>query len=354
MELFNAQIKPLTAGENLSQQATQAIFERLIAGELSTEQILTLLTLLKEQGETPEEIAGAALALLQAALPFTRPAMPLLDTCGTGGDGQNTINISTAAALVLASMGAFVAKHGNRSVSSRSGSADLLEALGFNIHLEPQAQSQQLTNQGFCFLFAPDYHPGIRHAMPARKQLASRTIFNILGPLVNPARPDAQLIGVYDPKLCQSIAQTLKLLRCPRAMVVHGSGMDEIALHGSTQVTELFQGQTRQYQLTPADFGLTPKPIEALTGGDAKQNANHIQAVFHGEGQAAHAEAIAMNVAALLYLQNRVSNLAEGTQTALAHMRSGAVANYLTSKFKPEPELVKENSPIASAGGANV
>lgn len=319
----------LLNGQSLSQTDTKKLFGHLIAGQLTDAQIAGLLVAMKVRGELPEEIAGAAQALRAGAKPFPRPTGLLADTCGTGGDASNTINISTAAALVAASMGIGVAKHGNRSVSSRSGSADVLEVLGVPLEGSPDDNRVLLDEFGFCFLFAPHYHPGVRHAMPARQELRTRTLFNLLGPLINPAQPDIQLLGVYDPNLCKPVAETLKLLQCPRAMVVHGSGLDELALHGRTQVTELRNGELEHYQLSPSDFGLPHADVNALAGGDADENARLLTEVFAGRGQQAHSHAIAMNLAALSYMAGRCQSLKEGTEAALEHLNSGETLQHL-------------------------
>ena len=317
------------SGHSLSQAQTEKLFGHLISGQLTDAQIAGLLMAMKIRGELPEEIAGAARALRAGAKPFPRPEQRLADTCGTGGDGSNTINISTSAALVAASMGMPIAKHGNRSVSSRSGSADVLEVLGVPLEGSPDDNRRLLDQFGFCFLFAPHYHRGVRYAMPARQELKTRTLFNLLGPLINPARPDIQLLGVYDPALCAPVAETLRLLDCPRAMVVHGSGLDELALHGQTTVTELQDGELTHYQLSPEEFGVPRSDISALRGGDAEKNARLLSAVFGGAGDAAHRHAIAMNVAAISYMNGRVSSLKEGTQEALEHLSSGKALEHL-------------------------
>ncbi|CUS48630.1 MAG: anthranilate phosphoribosyltransferase TrpD [Idiomarinaceae bacterium HL-53] len=316
-------------GQTLTQAQTEKLFKHLIAGQLNDSQIAGLLMAMKIRGETPEEIAGAAQALRNAAKPFPRPEGTLVDTCGTGGDGSNTINISTSAALVAAAMGIKVAKHGNRSVSSRSGSADVLEVMGVPLEGSPDDNRLLLDQSGFCFLFAPHYHPGVRYAMPARQALKTRTLFNLLGPLINPARPDVQLLGVYDPALCEPVAQTLKLLNCPRAMVVHGSGLDELALHAPTQVTELNHGALTSYTLSPEDFGVPRASIEDLRGGDAERNSQLLKAVFSGQGEPAHRNAIAMNVGALLYMTDEAANLQEGTQKAIDFMATGQALQHL-------------------------
>jgi len=317
--------------QTLNQEQMEKLFKHLIAGQLNDSQIAGLLMAMKIRGETPEEIAGAAQALRTAAKPFPRPTGTLVDTCGTGGDGSNTINISTSAALVAAAMGIKVAKHGNRSVSSRSGSADVLEVLGVPLEGSPDENRQLLDQSGFCFLFAPHYHPGVRYAMPARQALKTRTLFNLLGPLINPARPDVQLLGVYAPELCEPVAETLKLLNCPRAMVVHGNGLDELALHATTQVTELNQGQLRSYTLAPEDFGVPRASIEDLRGGDAERNAQLLRAVFSGKGEAVHRDAIAMNVGALLYMTERADSLRTGTEQAIDFIATGQALKHLES-----------------------
>src|SRR5690554_2671894 len=263
----------LLQGGTLSLSQAEALFEHLVRGELNDIQIAATLMAMKMRREQPEELAGAACALRRAARQFPRPSRTIVDSCGTGGDGSNTMNISTTAALVAASMGLAVAKHGNRSVSSRSGSADVLESLQLSVTQPPTIAAQQLTQFNFCFLFAPHYHPGIRYAMPSRQTLKTRTLFNLLGPLVNPARPDAQVLGVYDPSWCYPMAETLRLLGCKRAMVLHGSGLDEVALHGETHVVELRDGELHERVLTPEDFGVARASIADLRGGDAEYNA---------------------------------------------------------------------------------
>ena len=321
-------------GEVLDLAATEQLFSHLIQGQLTDAQIAGMLIAMKIRGETPTEIAGAAKALRAAAKPFPRPDYPIADTCGTGGDGSNTINISTAAALVASSMGIAVAKHGNRSVSSRSGSADVLESMRIPLDGTPDEARAMLDTHKFCFLFAPHYHPGFKHAMPTRQELKTRTLFNLLGPLINPARPQVQLLGVYRPELCRPVAETLQLLGCERAMVVHGSGLDELALHGSTEVVEVNGADITQYKLNPADFGVQNAPVSELRGGDADLNARLLKAVFMGQGSPAQRDAIAMNVAALLQMSGQCESLIEGTQRALEHLNSGAVGDHLLAMQK--------------------
>ncbi|MGM0480991.1 MAG: anthranilate phosphoribosyltransferase [Pseudomonadota bacterium] len=322
-------LNQLLNGETLSQADSKKLFQHLVKGELNDIQISAALVAMKMRGETPAELAGAAEAVLAACKPLQRPQQFVVDSCGTGGDGSNTINISTTAALVAASMGLCVAKHGNRSVSSRSGSADVLEAVKLRTDLDPRDAARQLQENGFCFLFAPHYHPGIKYAMPVRQTLKTRTLFNLIGPLVNPARPDAQLLGVYSAEWVKPIAETLQRLGVKRAMVVHGSGLDELALHGPTQVAELRDGELTEYQLTPDDFGLQNAPLAELKGGDADMNARVLQQILAGQGTRAQQQAVAMNVAALLYLSGQFEDFKAATEATLAHLSSGQPLRHL-------------------------
>ena len=258
----------------------------------------------------------------------------MADCVGTGGDGANTINISTTAAILAAACGLKMAKHGNRSVSSMSGSADLLEALGVNLTMSPEVASECLAQANICFLYAPAYHTGFKHAAPVRKAMAIRTLFNILGPLVNPAKPDIMLLGVYIPELITPIAQALMLTGVKQAWVVHGSGLDEIALHGKTQVTEISHGELTEKEVTPADFGLENYTLEDIKGGTPEENAKFIQAILAGKGQAAHNSAVIINCAALLYLHREQLNgkadtLLLAAQHATQVLASGAATKTL-------------------------
>ncbi|QCR36212.1 anthranilate phosphoribosyltransferase [Nissabacter sp. SGAir0207] len=306
----------------MSQAESRQLFGAIIQGELAPEQLAAALISMKVRGERPEEIAGAAQALLADAQPFPRPDYLFADIVGTGGDGSNSINISTASAFVAAACGVRVAKHGNRSVSSRSGSSDLLAAFGIRLDLPAAEARQALDDLGVCFLFAPQYHTGFRHAMPVRQQLKTRTLFNVLGPLINPARPPLALIGVYSPELVLPIAETLRTLGYQRAAVVHGGGMDEVAIHAPTQVAELNQGEISHYQLTPADFGLPSYPLEALQGGAPEENRDILARLLQGKGEPAHEAAVAANVALLLKLFGQ-EEIKQNAQQALAVIRSG-------------------------------
>jgi len=316
-ELELATISQLLNRESLTEAQSEAFFAAVARGDIDPIVLASVLTALKLKGETALEIAGAAKAFRAAATPLPATGLPVIDCCGTGGDGSNTINISTTAAIVAAAIGLKVAKHGNRSVSSQSGSADLLEQLGIDIQMNPQTAARTLQQSGVSFLFAPVYHSGIRHAMTVRTALKTRTLFNLLGPLLNPAAPKFQLLGVYDKALCPVLAEALLQLGVERAWVVHGEGCDEIALHGVTNVCEVRDGQIHQFRLTAADFGLTPIPLEALRGGKPAENAQASRDILSGKAPQAHRAAIAANVAAMLKICGQGEDLTANTQAVL-------------------------------------
>ncbi|MFT5881216.1 MAG: anthranilate phosphoribosyltransferase [Moritella sp.] len=317
-------LEKLYANQSLTIAESQLIFSTVVQGAMDPIILSSVLTALKIRGEQPDEIAGAAQALLAAATPF--PAVDELhaDCCGTGGDNMNTINISTTAAFVAAACGLKMVKHGNRSVSSKSGSSDLLEAFGINLTQSPEHAKACLDELGICFLFAPQYHAGIRHAMPVRQTLKTRTIFNLLGPLLNPSRPQVQLMGVYDESLLRPIAETMHKLGVQRAIVVHGSGLDEIALHGTTQVAELNNGEITEYSLSPADFGVEQYDVSALRGGDAAENKIIIERLLSGNGTAAQKAAVAINVSALLVIAGIATDFKQGTTLAMTAIDNGS------------------------------
>ena len=316
-------MEQLYRGENISREQAHALFEQVMSGDMNPIVLSSLLTALKMKGETSDEIAGAASALLAAAKPFPRPDYAFCDIVGTGGDGMNTINVSTTSALVAAACGIKVAKHGNRGVSSKSGSSDLLEQLGIRLDLNPEQARRCLDDTNVCFLFAPHYHGGIRHAMPVRQALKTRTIFNVLGPLINPARPGFMLLGVYSPALVRPIADTLVAMGLERGMVVHGSGLDEIAIHGSTHIAEINKGDITEYDITPEALGLERHDISAIEGGEPAENRLITEALLAGEGTLAQQSVIAMNVAPLLVMSGQVENLKQGVERALSVLRSG-------------------------------
>jgi anthranilate phosphoribosyltransferase len=316
----------LLSRRNLTRGEATAVFQHLMQGGYGDVEISALVAALKARGETPEEIAGAAEALRGAARAFPRPGYRFADTCGTGGDGTGTVNVSTAVAIVAAELGIPVAKHGNRSVSSRCGSADVLEVLGVRLDTSPEAARRSLDEIGLAFLFAPQYHSGVRHAMPVRKTLGTRTIFNLLGPLSNPSHPALQLMGVYDPTLCRPLAVTLGLLGAEAALVVHGEGLDEIALHGTTTAALWRDGMVTELEFTPEEAGLARQPLEALRGGDPATNAGLLQSLLEGRGQPAHRDAVALNAGALAWISGFAGTLGDGVALALEAIGSGRPA----------------------------
>lgn len=318
----NQLLEQLYSGHSLSTSESTALFNTVIQGELSNEQIAAMLIALKVRGANTEEITGAVASSLQNAKAFPYPNYPFADIVGTGGNGQNTINISTTSAIVAASMGAKIAKHGNRSVSSKSGASDVLTALGVNVNVTPEQARQALDEIGVCFLFAQQYHSGFRHVAPVRATLKTRTIFNILGPLINPARPTYHLLGVYAPELVKTYAETAVVLEHQHSFVVHGSGLDEVALHGETQVAEIKNGKIEYFTLTPEDFGLKTQSLESLRGGEPQENAQYLTALLQGKGKAEHANAVAANTALLLKLFG-YDDLKQNVQNVLAHLVSG-------------------------------
>lgn len=323
-------LSQLFQGQNLSTAQSNQLFTAIIQGELAPEQLAACLIALKLKGETPSEIQGAVEALTAHALAFPSPDYPFVDIVGTGGDGANTINISTTSAIVAASLGYKVAKHGSRSVSSKTGASDLLSHLGVPVDLSPEQARASLDNNNLCFLFAPLYHQGFKHAAPVRQSLKTRTIFNILGPLINPARPKRQLLGVYSPELVPVYAQTVAQLGHEHAIIVHGSGLDEVALHGPTQVAEVKNGQIYYYSLTPEDFGLVEQPLEALRGGEPQENAQAISQLLQGQGAKAHAYAVAANTALLLKLFGE-DDLKANAQKVLNALEAGTAYTTLVN-----------------------
>jgi anthranilate phosphoribosyltransferase len=313
----------LYAGESLSEAESESLFAGLVAGRLAEPAIASMLIALRLKGETAAELTGAARALRAADEEFPRPDYLFADSCGTGGDGSASINVSTAVAFVCAAAGLPIAKHGNRSVTSRCGSADVLEALGAKLEIEAAVSRRALDETGVCFLFAPLYHPGVRHAGPARRMLKVRTIMNMLGPCVNPAEPKVQLLGVADPALIEPVARTLAALGVERALVVHGSGLDEIALHGETQAARLEAGTIERLTLAPEDAGLERRPMQVLRGGGPEENAQRLKALLKGLGVAAETDVVALNAGALLATAGLAGGLREGVALAQDVLRSG-------------------------------
>ena len=319
----------LLGGEDLSQDESSALFLEIVEGRLPDPLMSAAFVALRLKGETAEELAGAALALRSAAKAFERPDYLFADSCGTGGDCSGSINVSTAAGLVVAACGLPIVKHGNRSFTSKCGSADVLEALGARLDAPPQTSRRTLDQTGFCFLLAPQYHPGIAHAGPVRRALKVRTIMNLLGPCLNPARPPVQLLGVADPNLLDPIARTLRTLGVERALVVHGSGLDEIALHGFTEAVRLADGEIERIEITPEQAGRVRYPLQAIAGGSPDDNAERLRALLEGRGSAADRDVVAVNAGALLATAGVACDIREGTQMALEATGSGAALGVL-------------------------
>lgn len=315
-------LNKLLQQQSLTEEESAQLFGGIIKGEMDAMPMTAALLALKAKGETPDEIAGAAKALVANATPFPTIDYDFADIVGTGGDGHDTINISTTAAFVAAACGLKIAKHGNRSVSSKSGSSDLLASFGIDLAMSPEKTKQAVDELGVAFLFAPQYHAGFKHAMPVRQALKTRTIFNILGPLINPARPTIQLMGVYSEELVKPIAETMLQMNKKRAAVVHGSGLDEVAIHGETTVAEIKDGVIHEYVLTPEDFGVERHELEAIKGGLPEENKAIITNILTGKGTDAQVSAVAVNVALLMRLFGH-EDLKQNTQTAIEAMNSG-------------------------------
>jgi len=319
----------LVARRDLPRDDVAALFGRIMDGELGEPMIAALLAALASKGESVEEIAGAAQAMRARARRVPHGRSEVVDTCGTGGDGSGTFNVSTAAALVAAAGGVPVAKHGNRAVSSRSGSADLLAALGLQLEREPEESGRRLDTIGIAFLFAPLHHPATRAVVPVRRALGVRTIFNLLGPLTNPAGARRQVLGVFAADKVEPVARVLAILGCDHALVVHGrDGMDEITTTAATLVAEVRGETVATRELEPEELGVARSTPEQLQGGTAEENAQRLESLLAGENGPL-AEIVAVNAGAALYVGGRAKTLTEGTETARELLRSGAGARKL-------------------------
>jgi anthranilate phosphoribosyltransferase len=316
----------LVYGEHLLREEASGLMNIIMDGEATSAQIGGLLATLRFKGETVEEITGFAEAMRGRAGRVDTLRTGLLDTCGTGGSGIHKFNISTASAIVASSATVRVAKHGNRSASGRAGSADVLEALGVNIYLNAEQAEQCLSDIGICFLFAQKYHPSMKYVAEPRKELGMRTVFNMLGPLTNPAGADRQLLGVYDARLTETVAHVLKELGTSRALVVTSQeGLDEISLSSPTQISELRDGQVTSYEIEAADLGLTSCRIDEVYGGDAVRNAQIIRGIFQGK-KGPHRDIVLANAGACIYLADLAGSLAEGVTIAAQAIDSGLAA----------------------------
>ena len=307
---------------NLTEAETREVFEEIMSGNASSEDIARFLKALREKGETADEITGAAKVMIEKSLRVDA-GTGLIDTCGTGGSGINTFNISTTAAFVVAGCGVRIAKHGNRSASGMCGSADVLEVLGVKLELSPDMVRRSILDVGIGFIYAPAFHSAMKHAAKPRKDLGGRTIFNILGPLSNPARATGQVVGVYDEKLTEVLAQVLKNLGSKRAFVVSGMDkLDEITVTDKTKITELKDGNTRTYYITPEEFGIKRASLEDIKGASAKENAEITLSVLKGE-LGARRDVVLLNAAAALIAASKAKDFKEGIKMAESSIDSG-------------------------------
>jgi len=321
--MFKEILTKLAGKQDLIPAEAAGVMRIIMAGKASQAQIGALLLALHMKGETASEIAAFAQVMRDNAITVKpRTGRMLVDTCGTGGDGAQTFNISTASAIVAAGAGCTVVKHGNRGMSSRCGSADVLAALGVNLAIDPALQADIVERVGIAFFFAPAYHPAMKHVITARQEIGCRTVFNILGPLANPAGAQAQVLGVYHPDLTGTIAEVLRLLGISRAMVVHGSGLDEITTTGETAIAELSRGTIHTYTIRYDMFGIVSAQLEDLAGGSPQDNAGIIRDILDGE-RGAPRDIVLMNAGAALYVGDLAPDLHEGIRLAAASIDSG-------------------------------
>lgn len=340
-EGFKPLLAKLVDGRILTAEEAHAFFAACLRGEPTPAQVAAAVTALRIRGETVEEIAAFATAMREAARTLDHP-YDAIDTCGTGGDGQHTFNISTAAALVLAGAGLKVAKHGNRAMSSRSGSSDVLSVLGVNLQASPAQQRRSLDQAGIAFLFAPAYHGAMRHVGPVRAEIGFRTVFNLLGPLSNPAGARRQVMGVYDPRLLEPLAEVLGRLGATRAWTVHGQGLDELTTTGETEVAEWKDGAVRRFTVTPEDAGLPRASLDALRGGDAEENAAALRALLDG-ATGAYRDIVLLNAAAALVVADRAADLAEGAAMAASVIDDGRAAKALGDLVEATNTVIEED-----------
>ncbi|AQL43718.1 anthranilate phosphoribosyltransferase [Halorientalis sp. IM1011] len=321
-------IERVTEGEDLTvsqaREAATAVFEGATEAQIGA-----LLSALRAKGETEDEIAGFAQGMRDAARTISPDRSPLVDTCGTGGDDYNTINVSTTSAIVASGAGVPIAKHGNYSVSSSSGSADVLEVAGVDVEAEPPAVEGAIEDDGIGFMLAPVFHPAMKAVIGPRKELGMRTIFNVLGPLTNPAGADAQVLGVYDPDLVELIADSLTHMPVEHAMVVHGAGLDEIGIHDETVVAEVQGDSVEQYRLTPDDLGLDRADIEAVAGGSPQENAADLRGIVEGEVTGPKRDIILANAGAAVYVAGEADSHRDGVERARQAIEEGRAAEKL-------------------------
>lgn len=320
---FPSLLKRLVEGQSLSAETSLRAFAAIMAGEVSETRMGAFLTALALREPTVAEIAGAARAMRGAMRTVAAPP-DAIDLCGTGGDGHGTLNVSTAASFVVAACGVPVTKHGNRNMSSKSGAADVLEALAIQIDLSPQQANVCLAETGLCFLFAPLYHPAMKHVAPVRKDLGFRTMFNLLGPLCNPARVRRQLLGVFAERWVEPLAGVLAELGTEHALVVHGrDGMDELTITGPSVVVEVADGRTRRFEIEPEQMGLARAPLDSVRGGDAMHNAHELEQLLEGRGRRAYRDIVVLNSAAGLMVAGKAQSFEQGAGLAQAALGDG-------------------------------
>ena len=328
--MISALIEKLGRREDLTADEAAGAMAIIMRGEAAPAQIAGLLVGLTMKGERPVELVGLARTMRAEAVALAQPVADVFDTCGTGGDRSGTFNISTAAALVVAACGVPVAKHGNRSVSSRCGSADVLEALGVKVSAPPNVVERCLRDVGIAFFFAPTFHPAMRHAAQARKDLGVRTAFNLLGPLTNPAHASRQIVGVPRPELTELIARALLLLGSTRAWVVHGAdGLDELSTTGYTKVSECRDGAVQTFYVHPADYGMAKSSLDALRGGDAVENAHRIREIVDGADGPTR-NIVLLNAGAALFIAGRAESVRSGIADAAEAIDSGRAKTVLS------------------------
>jgi anthranilate phosphoribosyltransferase len=345
-DVLSAALKELTAGHDLTETDARAVLLEIMGGRTGEAQTAAFLSALRVKGETAAEIVGMARAMSELAEKVEVDADVILDTCGTGGDDAGTFNISTAAALVAAGAGVTVAKHGNRSATSKCGSADVLEALGVAIDLAPEQVSRCIATCGIGFMFAPRHHLAMKHVAPVRRELGMATTFNLIGPLTNPAGAKHQLIGVADERYVDRIAQAVRMMGNARNLVVHSDdGLDEISTTCPTRVVEVFAGQgyDERYEVAPEDFGLARARLEDLAGGDAPRNAELLRAVLDGE-QGPQRDIVVLNAGAALYIAEAAGDIAEGVDEALRAIDSGAARARLDALVATSRRLAREST----------
>lgn len=338
--MLKAVLNQVVGGENLSRQEAQESMQAIMTGQASESQIGGLLTALRIKGETSEEIAGFAETMRSHTVKVECSQSDLLDTCGTGGDRKGTFNISTTVAFVVAGAGASVAKHGNHGVSSSSGSADVLKALGVRIDLPAQNIASVIEDARIAFLYAPTFHPAMKYAGKPRRELGFRTVFNVLGPLTNPLAAERQLMGVYERSLTKKLAEVLLRLNTRRAMVVHGlDGLDEISTTAPTQVSEVVDGKILSYLIDPAEYGLPIAALEDISGGTPEQNADIVLGILSGK-QGARRDLVLLNAAAALVVADKAENIREGMILAAKSIDSGAAQ----AKLERMRELTRQSA----------